>query len=86
MRRKDTGRRHAASVEVKSFSEAFLRTNDFGYADKKTCIVQSIAALHAYNMDMVEIHCMRATPEQTPGLSKLHLALPFPVHVATNFL
>ena len=30
MRRNDTGRRHAASAEVRIVSEVVLRTNDFG--------------------------------------------------------
>ena len=52
MRRNDTGRRHAASVEVKIVSEVHLRTNDFGRRHNHA----SCTALHAYNMYMAEIH------------------------------
>ena len=49
MRRNDTDRRHAASVEVKIVSEVHLRTNDFGRRHNHA----SCTALHAYNMYML---------------------------------
>ena len=57
MRRNDTGRRHAASVEVKIVSEVHLRTNDFGRRHNHA----SCTALHAYNMYMAEIHTQKHT-------------------------
>ena len=56
MRRNDTDRRHAASVEVKIVSEVHLRTNDFGRRHNHA----SCTALHAYNMYMLSF-CAQKT-------------------------